>query len=132
VEPLNRMSWLAEAIPTQRRSNDPGVRSTTKAGAVGHASPRTEVKSNGCEHIKRDDRAISQSNWANHDNDQPYLVHREGLFGNSRAREHGEISQEHRSGSRGRTRKSSCGQIRIRSDFGKHPDTRAQPKTTAR
>ena len=35
LERLN--SWLAEAIPTRRRSNDQGVRSTTKAGAVGHA-----------------------------------------------------------------------------------------------
>jgi hypothetical protein len=44
VERLSLMSWLAEAIPTQRRSNNPSVRSTTKAGAVGHPSPRTEVK----------------------------------------------------------------------------------------
>ena len=35
LERLN--SWLAEAIPTRRRSNDQGARSTTKAGAVGHA-----------------------------------------------------------------------------------------------
>ena len=57
LERLNRVSCLAEATPTQRISNDPGVRSTTKAGAVGHASPRTEAKSNGDEHIKRDARA---------------------------------------------------------------------------
>jgi hypothetical protein len=55
---LDRLSsWLAEAIPTRRRSNDQGVRSTTKAGAVGHAFfPGTEVKINGFEHMKRDDR----------------------------------------------------------------------------
>jgi hypothetical protein len=38
LERLN--SWLAEAIPTRRRSNDQGVRSTTKAGAAGDAFPR--------------------------------------------------------------------------------------------
>ena len=42
LERLN--SWLAEAIPTRRRSNDQGARSTTKAGAAGHGSPRMEVK----------------------------------------------------------------------------------------
>ena len=37
VEPLKRMSWLAAAIPTMRRSNDPGARSTTR-GRCGGAS----------------------------------------------------------------------------------------------
>ena len=35
VEPLKRMSWLAAAIHTQRRSNDPGVRSTTRGRCSG-------------------------------------------------------------------------------------------------
>ncbi len=50
MERLNRMSWLVEAIPTQRRSNNQGVRSTTEASAVGHAPPRIELKSDGNEH----------------------------------------------------------------------------------
>ena len=74
MERLNRMSWLAEAIPTQRRLNYPGARSTAKAGAVGHAPPRTEVKSNGDEHIMRDARAGHPVEMVSRGDEQQYIA----------------------------------------------------------
>ena len=53
VEPLNRMSWLAAAIPTQRRSNDPGVRSTTR-GRCGGASFSELGDESDCDNKKTD------------------------------------------------------------------------------
>ena len=54
MERLNRMLWLAEAIPTQQISNNQGARSTTEAGAVEHAPPRMDLKYDGHENIFSD------------------------------------------------------------------------------